>query len=508
MLEPQARLPAEDRTRGRLDFESPPSKADTKMKISISQRPRRRGTLTAALAALLLLCVGLPGASAQTPQPRREKLLNGLRILMLARPGDQSVLVKLRVHDGSAFDLAKKEGMMALLTDAMFDAQTREYVSEELDGRLEVTTDYDALNVTLAGKSSDLGRLLELARAAMMNLQLTPEAVTRLRDARVKTLRDAQPAAAELADRDVAVRLYGTHPYGRMVSGTPESVARIERAELIIMRERFLTPDNTTLVIVGGFDPKEVMNTMRRSFGSWRKSDAPVPPTFAMPNPPDARTLIVNRPEANAVELRLALRGLARTDRDAPAARALAEVVRARWLAAVPELKERAAFVKHEAYRAGGTFRLGATLRTPAEAAKALESARAILNQLSTTAPSASELEGARQAFASAVSQGAQGDEAFANVWLDEHTYETAGATVPEMAHAASALTPAEAQRVAARLFLHTPAAVVAEGDAAQLRTELARAGAVEVFGEAAEKPPATEPQKPQQPGLLLKRPY
>jgi zinc protease len=479
------------------------------MKSSRSQRPPRRGTPTRALAALLLLCAGLLNVSAQAPpQPRRERLLNGLRILLLPRPGDQTVLIKLRVHDGSAFDLANKEGMMAVLADAMFDQQTRDYVTEELDGRLEVRAGYDAVNVTLAGKAADFNRLLELARAAVMNPQLTPEAVARLRDARVKALRDAPPDGAALADRDVAARLYGTHPYGRPDSGTPESVARIERVDLLVMRDRFLTPDNTTLVIAGGFDAKEAMRTMRQSFGSWRKSDVPVPATFAQPNPPDARALVVNRPGANAFELRLAVRGLARTDRDAPAARVLAEVVRARWLAAAPELRERAAFVKHDAYRAGGTFRMGATPRTAAEAAGALESARAIMNQLSTTAPSASELESARQAFASAASQGAQGDEGFAEVWLDEHTYENAAAAVPEMLHAAAALTPAEAQRVAARLFLHTPAAVVAEGDAAQLRAELARAGGVEVFGEAAEKPPAVEPQKPQQPGLMLKRPH
>ena len=72
----------------------------------------------------------------------------------------------------------------------------------------------------------------------------------------------------------------------------------------------------------------------------------------------------------------------------------------------------------------------------------------------------------------------------------------------------AASLTASETQRVAARLFLHTPVAVVAFGDATQLRTELARGGAVEVFGEAAEQPPPVEPQKPKQPGLQLKRPY
>ena len=50
--------------------------------------------------------------------------------------------------------------------------------------------------------------------------------------------------------------------------------------------------------------------------------------------------------------------------------------------------------------------------------------------------------------------------------------------------------------------------APVALGDAAQLRTELARVGTVEVFGEAAARPPQPQPTpKPQQPTLQLKRP-
>src|ERR1700749_2558039 len=156
------------------------------MKSSRCQIPLRSGTPLRALAALLILCAGSLSAASQVPQPRREKLLNGMRVLLLSRPGDQNVLIKLRVHDGSAFDLAKKEGLMATLADAMFDQQTRDYVTEELGGRLEVTTDYDAINITLAGKASDFARLLELARAAAMNVQLTPEAVERVRAVRVK----------------------------------------------------------------------------------------------------------------------------------------------------------------------------------------------------------------------------------------------------------------------------------------------------------------------------------
>ena len=250
------------------------------------------------------------------------------------------------------------------------------------------------------------------------------------------------------------------------------------------------------------------MRTMRESFGVWRKSDRPIPATFRLPDPPDERTLVVERAGATGSDLRLAVRGLARTDHDSPSASVVAALVLGRWLAAMPELKNRAAFARHEAFREAGIFRMGATLATPAEAAKALEAARAVLRDLSAAAPSAAELDAAKRTAAAALVAGAQGVEAQANAWLDEHTYKTSAATARELARAAETLTPSEAQRVAARLFLHTPAASVALGDAAQLRAELARVGTVEVFGEAAAKPqPSPAPAKPQQPALQLKRP-
>jgi zinc protease len=479
------------------------------MKSSTSQRDGGRGLPLKALSALILLCAGWFAAAGQSaPEPRREQLLNGLRVLLLSRPGDQTVLVKLRVHSGASFDLAGREGLMAMLADAMFDQQTRDYVTDELGGRIEVKTGYDALDITLAGRASDFERLLELARNAVTNTQLTPEAVERVRAARLKALHEAAPTPAETADRAAAARLFGTYPYGRLTGGSPESIARVERVDLLLARERFLNPDNTTLVIVGGFEPRRVMRTLRESFGGWRKGDRAIPATFRLPDPPDERTLVVNRTDAPGVELRLALRGLARTDRDAPAAQVVAAIARERWLAALPELKDRAPFARHDPLRESGIFRMGATLDTPAAAARALDAARAVLRDLATNAPTAAELESAKRVAAASFGAGVQTDETFATGWLDEHTYKSTAATAREMARAADSLTPAEAQRVAARLFLHTPVATVAEGDAAQLRTELARVGTVEVFGEAAAKPEPTPPQtKPQQPALQLKRP-
>jgi zinc protease len=482
--------------------------------MMISNHPRHAPRFPAAgLALALLLALAPATAFAQhAPEPKREQLLNGLRLLTLSRPGDPQLLLRLRVHSGAAFDLAGKEGLMALLGDALFDAQTRDYVREELGGRLEVSTGFDFIDVTLTGRAQDFDRLLELLRNAVTNMQLTPPVVAALRDARLKSLGEAETAAA-VADRAVAARLFNVHPYGRPAAGTAESIARVERPDLMLARERFLNPNNATLVVAGDVQHTRVMRALRQSLGGWRKSDRLIPETFRRPEPSDARTLVVNHVAPQGTEVRLAVRGLARADRDRPAAQVLAALVRERWLSAFPELKERAAAVRHEAHREGGAFLLSASVRTAAEAAKALETARAVLNSLASTAPSAAELDAARRAFADALAA-RQGAEGLADSWLDEHSYKSPAVTAAETARAAAALTPDEAQRVAARLFLHTPSAAAAVGDAAGLRAELARLGGVEVFGEAPanqaqQPPPAAPPQpaQPAQPAIQLKRP-
>ncbi|MDQ3820730.1 MAG: insulinase family protein, partial [Acidobacteriota bacterium] len=317
------------------------------------------------------------------PAPRRAELLNGLRVLLWSRPGDGNVFLKLRVHSGAAFDLAGKSGVMALLSDALFpDPTTREYFTEELGGRVEVTTDLDSINVTLTGRASEFERIVELLRTALISTQLTPDIIAKLRDARIKTVRELNISPALLADRAAARRLFGDYPYGRVWTGTPDSLARIERADLLLARERFLNPNNSSLVVIGGVDEARAMRTLRRLLGGWEKSNLQVPATFRQPDAPDARTLIVDLPLTDAAEVRLAVRGLARSDKDYASATLLTLLARDLWLSTEPDLAKSAYYVRHESHVLPGIFIMGASV--PAASASAtLADARKVLQQLS-----------------------------------------------------------------------------------------------------------------------------
>jgi zinc protease len=457
--------------------------------------PRPRAAKLLAIVALLLAAPAARVSRAQTvaPEPRREQLLNGLRLVLAPRPGDAKVWMKLRVHSGAAFDLAGKEGTMALLADALFpDPSIQQYVTEELGGRLDVRTTYDAVEVTLNGNASEFDRLAEVLRNAFLQMRLAPEEVQRLKEARLKSAAVTTQTPATLADRAVRARLFGTHPYGRTVEGTPASLAVVQRPDLMLARERFLNPNNATLVVVGGFDRTRAMRTFRQFLGAWRKSESVSPSTFTQPGAPDPRALVVAAPDAREAEVRVAARGVARSDRDRAAATLLASVARERWRAALADSNPSNLSARHDSYTAGGVFALSATVPS-ASAARAVESAREVLRALAAAPVAAAELERAKR-DAAAARAAASSAFPFADEWLDANTYNYDASSD---ARAFNDATPADLQRTAARLFRDAPLATVVAGDAAGLRAALANlAGGVEVAGSqpAPQTPAQTQP--------------
>lgn len=439
------------------------------------------------VAGLLLVLAATTLRAQVVPAPARDQLLNGLTVLYASRPGESNVFLRLRIQSGAAFDLAGKAGTMALLGDAFFpDAETREFVREQLGGTLEVSTSFDAVDITLSGKASEFERMVEMIRNAVIQTNLSAENVTTLRAARVKDLEARQANAASIADRAVATRLFGTFPYANPVGGSTESVGRVERADLMLSRERFLHADNATLVVIGGVERPRLMRAARQLLGSWAKSDRTIPATFRQPGAPDARVLLVNQTDAKTAEIRIAVRGLAQSDRDAAAASLLASILVDRWQAAIPELST--AFARHEAYLLPGMFVAGGA--TPSAAmARAINAAQEAMRLLVLSGPTAAELERARTRQLAQMNLDPNQPSTMATLWLDSETYKIRDLNPTGEI---SRVTVADVQRVANRLFKDTPRATVVVGQVADLKAQLGTN--VEIPSEAPKVNPASTP--------------
>ena len=451
-------------------------------------------------AAICLLIAVQPVYAQPTATPETQELLNGLKILFWPQPGSPDVLVKLRIHSGSAFDLSGRAGEMALLGDILFpDPETLEFFTEQMGGKLTVSVNYDSITITMLGKAGQLNNILEVLRNAILSTQLTPEVVAKVRDARIKMVKDSAVSPAVVADRAIASRLFGTFPYGRPSAGSPEELSKVERGDLMLARERFLNSNNATLAIVGGVTQSRAMRTLKQLFGPWRRSEQIAPSTFTAPKAPDTRALIVNLPSPTS-EVRIAVRGVSRSDQQFYAALVLARIAQYRWQETTPALASKPISVRSESYILPGYFRMSASVNS-ADAPGTVLSARKVLESLTASPPTAAELDRAKRETLADLSSKTSNLEAPTEAWLDADTYRLAA--IEDRAALVQAVSASDIQRVANRLFkdalttnnpIFAPTATVIVGDSAQLKTAFQGKLTFEVLGET---PPLGTPAKP-----------
>jgi predicted Zn-dependent peptidase len=256
-------------------------------------------------------------SQATLPEPKQEKLLNGLKVLMWPDAKADKVAIKLRIHSGSAFDPQGKEGLMQMLSDNLFpNESTREFFREDLGGDLEVITNYDYIQINASSKPESFLTMLETIATDVSNPTIDKETTANLRAALAAKVASFEADPAYVADQAVAKRLFGTFPYGRPEMGTGDSLKKIDFSDLTDAKNRFLTADNATLAISGNFDKTNALRAARRLLGGWQKSDKKVPATFRQPDEPDTKPLKIEFPDLQKNYTREARTAPARGDKD------------------------------------------------------------------------------------------------------------------------------------------------------------------------------------------------
>src|SRR5215470_661303 len=94
--------------------------------------------------------------------------------------------------------------------------------------------------------------------------------------------------------------VFGDHPYGRPVLGTPATMNAATQQNLKEFNRRYYTPENMVLSVVGPVDAKAVRAMVDRTFGARPRTNytpPPVPPLAAIK---DIERRTVERPEQQA----------------------------------------------------------------------------------------------------------------------------------------------------------------------------------------------------------------
>ncbi len=261
------------------------------------------------------------GDRIELPPIHRERLPNGLRVVVARRAGVPLAAVRLVLRGGSSLDPAGRCGLAHLVALAARRGTRRrtgpeiDLAIESLGAEIGAGVDEDATYFGLSAPVEVLPRCVEvLADVATAPTFPAPE-VQRLRRREIAALAHDLDEPALVADRALLGAAFDGHPYGHPPEGRVRDLSAVRRSDVTAFHARRYAPGDALVVVVGSVDADEALALVRRRFGRWRASGDPAAP-LGPPAPPRRSVVVVDKPDVTQVQVRIASGGFPRNHPD------------------------------------------------------------------------------------------------------------------------------------------------------------------------------------------------
>jgi len=221
--------------------------------------------------------------------PYRTTLDNGLTVILEENHSAPVVSFQMWVNIGAADERRAMIGGSHLLEHMLFKGTERREVGqiagevEAAGGFINAYTSHDNTVYYLMVASRYFDRGLDILSDAIQNSSLDVKEVEREKEVVLEEIRMGEDSPQRVLYRKLLTTAFTTHPYGRPVIGTRESVRGISRKKLHSFFKRWYVPSNMTLVVVGDFESEAALKSIKESFRGFdgrkvrRKGRSPEP---------------------------------------------------------------------------------------------------------------------------------------------------------------------------------------------------------------------------------------
>jgi zinc protease len=250
------------------------------------------------LALLIVLAAPLRLFAAGAEQVHRERLDNGLTVMVRENSLAPVVAVSLFLKMGGRWESAQNAGISNFLQAVIVKGTTKRDGAELADaiaglgGKMTAYGEVDYSEVRGAALARFWRELLGLTAELAREPKLAPADVDAERDWLLSRLQRRRDSAPGRAFDELFALLYGPHPYGRPPLGTRESLTRIDHAALVEWYRSFYRPERMILVVSGQVGTDEVRAEVRRLFGGMVRGGGTAPPSNPRPVPARRRVVI------------------------------------------------------------------------------------------------------------------------------------------------------------------------------------------------------------------------
>ncbi len=275
---------------------------------------------------LFLLCIAMTPTYVEAveiaPHLHKNKLDNGLTVLVKETPGTKVATVHIWVKAGSIYEEKHEAGITHLIEHMIFKGTPTRAPGEvagaieAMGGQINAYTSYEYTVYHATLSSRNWGDALEVLTDAVLHSNFDADELEREKKVVLEEIRMRKDRANIVLFQELMAKAYTVHPYRLPISGTAESVTAISRDDILSYMKNHYHPDNFTVVVVGDVRVQQVVDAVNSLMGGLAKSEAR-PPAIPREPPQKATRLFALTEDVNQTQLALAFPGSAFKGQDA-----------------------------------------------------------------------------------------------------------------------------------------------------------------------------------------------
>ncbi|HCW08190.1 MAG TPA: peptidase M16 [Cytophagales bacterium] len=241
------------------------------------------------------------------PDIQTASLKNGLKIILAKRKDVPTVALDLMVDAGYAADQFAKPGTSSL-TMNLLDEGTKSLNALQISDKLQTLgsslntfSDLDVSYVRMNALKPSLDESLNLFADVILNPGFSESDFQRLKQDQINNIRRERTQPVQMALRVFPKFLYGDgHAYSQPLTGSgyEETVDKFTREDILKFYSTWFKPNNSTLVVVGDLEMKDLVAKAEKLFGQWKRADVPKKNVANVTNTKANKLYLMDRPES------------------------------------------------------------------------------------------------------------------------------------------------------------------------------------------------------------------
>ncbi|KPK31844.1 MAG: hypothetical protein AMK70_11660 [Nitrospira bacterium SG8_35_1] len=276
---------------------------------------------TAFFSFIMYLAFILCPLSSHALEVKRKVLDNGLVLLVVERHNLPVVKVSLGISAGSLNEPAEKAGLASLTASLLTEGtakRTALQISEEIEfvgGDISASGGDDYVTAGLSVLKKDIALGFDLLSDIILHPVFPADEITKKIERTKAGIKSREENPQYVASREFNKAVFESHPYGRLVSGTDETLDTITRDDIVRYHSEYYKPNNSILSIVGDVTYEEAEALLSTYFSDWKRGEIRTQALSPIRPEKKKKTITVDR-ELTQATILLGHAGVSRDDPD------------------------------------------------------------------------------------------------------------------------------------------------------------------------------------------------